>query len=337
MARIFVSYSRADRQFIDQFIPLIRRVYGNDSVWFDDDIHGGVVWWQMILNEVGKCDLFVYLVSNESLESPYCQAELREALRLNKAILPVIVRRLKPPYPGNIADDLAPMLRKTQYVDMAGGFRDPNTIAALYAAITRLLDAVPQQPVTPQTNTPTPEPPVPDKKKADPTLRAAYIAGGFALLAAVIAGVFGLWQGALANQNVTPDPPTTTSVAQIARTVSETSTTEMTLTATTALTETPTTTDMPEPSATPTDTPNPIPPETCEAVVINPFGVASTLPYVYPNPNPNSNRNGYTITVDEILTIITKEGARYQVERNGDTLGWVPEEYLIIPEYCQFD
>ncbi|MEO1442971.1 MAG: toll/interleukin-1 receptor domain-containing protein [Chloroflexota bacterium] len=116
MARIFVSYSRADRQFIDQFIPLIRRVYGNDSVWFDDDIHGGVVWWQMILNEVGKCDLFVYLVSNESLESPYCQAELREALRLNKAILPVIVRRLKPPYPGNIADDLAPMLRKTQYV-----------------------------------------------------------------------------------------------------------------------------------------------------------------------------------------------------------------------------
>ena len=102
MADIFISYSRADRQFIDQLVPLIRRVHGNDSVWYDDDIHGGADWWQMILDEIGQCQLFVYLISNESLESPYCQAELREALRLNKTVLPVIVRRLRPAYPGNV-------------------------------------------------------------------------------------------------------------------------------------------------------------------------------------------------------------------------------------------
>ena len=103
MARIFISYSRSDRPFIDQFVPLIRRVYGNDSLWYDDDIHGGSNWWRMILTEIGKCDLFIYLISNESLESPYCQAELCEALRLKKQILPVIVRRLRPPYLGDIA------------------------------------------------------------------------------------------------------------------------------------------------------------------------------------------------------------------------------------------
>lgn len=213
MARIFISYSRADRQFIDQFIPLIRRVYGNDSVRFDDDIHGGVDWWQMILNEIEKCDIFVYLISNESLESPYCQAELHEALRLKKQILPVIVRRLKPDYPGNIDTDLAAVLRRTQYVDMSGGFRDADTIASLYAALTRLLNAIPQQPSNPVTLTPTPQPPVPDKKKSDPNIRAAYIGGGFVLVAAIIAGIFGLWQGYFSNSPSDNANPTT-AVAQ---------------------------------------------------------------------------------------------------------------------------
>lgn len=220
MARILISYSRADRQFIDQFIPLIRRVYGNDSVWFDDDIHGGVDWWQLLLNEIEKCDIFVYLISNESLESPYCQAELREALRLNKQILPVIVRRLNPSYPGNIEDDLAVVLRRTQYVDMSGGFRDANTIASLIAALTRLLNAIPQQPLNPVTLTPTPQPPVLDKKRPDSNIRAAYIGGGFVLVAAIIAGIFGLWQGYFANSPLDNAEPTTA----IAQNITETPT-----------------------------------------------------------------------------------------------------------------
>lgn len=242
MARIFISYSRADRQFIDQFIPLIRRVYGNDSVWFDDDIHGGVDWWQMILNEIEKCDIFVYLISNESLESPYCQAELREALRLKKQILPVIVRRLNPAYPGKIEDDLAVVLRRTHYVDMSGGFRDANTIASLYAALTRLLNAIPQQLLNPVTLTPTPEPPVPDKKKPDPNIRAAYIGGGFVLIAAVIAGVFGLWQGYFANP---PSDPKTAVAQNITETPTDAFTPIPTSTSTATLTNTPATTTTP--------------------------------------------------------------------------------------------
>lgn len=127
MVRIFVSYSRADRQFNDQFVRLIRRVYGNDSVWYDADLPGGVDWWRTILNEVGQCHIFVYLISNESLESSYCQDELSEALRQNKAILPIIVRRLNPSYPGNTKPDLADILRKTQHIDLRAANRDKNT------------------------------------------------------------------------------------------------------------------------------------------------------------------------------------------------------------------
>ncbi len=195
MARIFISYSRADRQFIDQFIPLIRRVYGNDSLWFDDDIHGGVDWWQMILNEIEKCDIFVYLISNEALESSYCQAEFREALRLKKQVIPVIVRRLNPAYPGRIADDLAEILRRMQYVDMSGGFRDANTIASLYAAITRLKSAIPQQPPPPVTLTPTAQPPVPD------TPQRKNNAAIYAVIASVIVLIFVLGLAVSSNSS----------------------------------------------------------------------------------------------------------------------------------------
>jgi hypothetical protein len=71
MARIFISYGRADRQFVDEFVPLLRRVYGMDDVWHHDLIHGGTDWWQMILCKVAACDLFIYLISNDSLASPY--------------------------------------------------------------------------------------------------------------------------------------------------------------------------------------------------------------------------------------------------------------------------
>jgi formylglycine-generating enzyme required for sulfatase activity len=214
MARIFVSYSRSDRPFLDTFLPLIRRVYGQDSLWFDDDIHGGSDWWGMILNEIGDCDLFIYLISNESLESPYCQSELREALRLHKQILPVVVRRLNPAYPGAVEDDLAVVLRKTQYVDLTK-IQDSGSIANLYAAINRLLNQSDAQPVLPQVSQPIAQPPVPDRKKVgfnrSRGILIALITGVIVLIAIVLIAV-------VSNQTpplVTPGAQPTTAVAQI--------------------------------------------------------------------------------------------------------------------------
>lgn len=136
MPRFFVSYSRADRRFVDDFIPLLEPVYGRDSVWFDDQIPGGVDWWEMILGEVRRCDIFIYLLSNDSLTSPYCQDECREALRLNKPILQVIARP-KTEIKANLPDDLKGLL-KLQYVDLSKIDLPANT--KLHAAI-RALEA----------------------------------------------------------------------------------------------------------------------------------------------------------------------------------------------------
>lgn len=168
MARIFVSYSWADRQFINEFVPLLRRVYGQDILWFDEHIHGGEDWWALILRQIGDCDLFVYLISNDSLGSPYCNAELREALRLHKPVLPVVVRP-KTQYPGSAPADLQAVLHRTQYVDLAQGFRDPAPLAQLYASVNAILEQAPTRASAPLTPTPVAEPSVADRSHASET------------------------------------------------------------------------------------------------------------------------------------------------------------------------
>jgi len=91
MADIFISYSRKDRDKLDELVPLFRTVYGNNSVWFDNDIQGGDNWWSRILQEIYKCKLFIFLVSDTSLDSEYCQKEIQEALRLSRRVLPIVL------------------------------------------------------------------------------------------------------------------------------------------------------------------------------------------------------------------------------------------------------
>ncbi|HEX2905904.1 MAG TPA: SUMF1/EgtB/PvdO family nonheme iron enzyme [Phototrophicaceae bacterium] len=212
MAQIFISYSRTDRSFLDSFVPLIRRVYGNDCLWYDDDIHGGADWWETIIAEIGQCRLFVYLISNEAIESSYCQAELREALRLGKPILPVIVRRLNPAYPGHVPDDLKAILARTQYLDLIN-MHDTEHVADLYAAIHHLFQQTSARPPTPQTAQPVPQPLVSDKKpNRNPRLIGTVIAIVIGLVG--IALVANALQGNKPSESTPIPQPTTVVVVQ---------------------------------------------------------------------------------------------------------------------------
>jgi formylglycine-generating enzyme required for sulfatase activity len=250
MAQIFISYSRIDRQSIDQFIPIIRRVYGNDSLWYDDDIHGGTDWWQMILNEINGCDLFIYLLSNDSIQSAYCQAELREALRLHKQILPIVIR---PRTDINLfPDDLRALINRTQWIDFTKGTRDTNAISIIFASINRLLQAVPERPLPPKEPDPIAEPVVKDKSES-PTkkprsdgnrlLGMGVVAVALILVAAFV--IFSLVNSDGENGNNPTDEPTEISAA----------TEEATEEATPE--NTPTETETQTPSHTPTATETP--------------------------------------------------------------------------------
>lgn len=146
MTRIFISYSRVDRSFVDQVIQYLERVF--EDVWFDKRLLGGQDWWKEILEQIKLCDVFIYLISRESVESTYCQAEFKEAQRLKKPILPICIRT----QPVVIPEEL----RDLQIVDMIGGVTAEN-ITELYAAVGNFM-AHPSLPESPLSDAPTPMP-----------------------------------------------------------------------------------------------------------------------------------------------------------------------------------
>lgn len=257
MARLFISYSRADTQFVEQFVPFLRRSRPRDTIWYDENIHGGADWWAMILREIAKADLFICLLSN-ALKSPYCQAEMREALRLQKAFLPVIIR---PQTDLNNAPadlhNLQRYIRKIQWVDLAKGLKDTQALADLLGSITQLLDTIPPTPPPPSDPNPVPEPEVPDRRGKFGWLGDRRWQG-----IGVIVGILGLLVAIYAltrdgGESETPPPePTQT---QIAEAPSATPTDTPSQMPTMTLTPSETHTDTPTPSETATNTPTQTP------------------------------------------------------------------------------
>jgi molybdopterin converting factor small subunit len=89
MKRVFVSYSRNNLDAVAQLVDDLRAVGVN--VWYDQTLTGGQKWWDKILAGIRDCDIFVFALSPESLESEACKNELVYVAQLNKQILPVQV------------------------------------------------------------------------------------------------------------------------------------------------------------------------------------------------------------------------------------------------------
>ena len=95
MAQVFISYSRVDAEFVAVFIRRLQRAFPDLKIWHDQAPHGligGGNWWNDILTAIAASDVFVYILSNESVNSLYCQAEFTEARRLQKRIITVQAR-----------------------------------------------------------------------------------------------------------------------------------------------------------------------------------------------------------------------------------------------------
>lgn len=84
---LFISYSSRDRERLENLLSALRRA--DEPVWFDDELGGGDVWWQKILERIRDCEVFVFALSDNSLESKPCLTELRYAQALQKPVLPV--------------------------------------------------------------------------------------------------------------------------------------------------------------------------------------------------------------------------------------------------------
>jgi hypothetical protein len=58
-------------------------------VWWDEELGGGELWWRGILEQIRGCDVFIFALSQNSLDSKHCLTEYRYAKAVDKRLLPV--------------------------------------------------------------------------------------------------------------------------------------------------------------------------------------------------------------------------------------------------------
>jgi hypothetical protein len=129
--QIFISYSRVDTDNAERLIKRLRNTFPDTTIWYDSHLkgRGGQKWWDVILDAIEGSEIFLYLLSNDSLASPYCQAEFEEAQRLDRPFIAVQLRH-RTQIPDTLTD--------YQYIDLtATGEDDPYD--NLVGSILRLL------------------------------------------------------------------------------------------------------------------------------------------------------------------------------------------------------
>ena len=132
--QIFMSYSRADTNFVARLIEDLTRQ--GLSVWMDQrNIGAGQRWDNVIQGALETCDTFVIVLSPNSVASENVLDELSFAINSRKRVIPVLLRNCEMPY----------RIARLQFVDFT---RDYQTgFAHLYSEI---VQTAPQRPVMPQ-------------------------------------------------------------------------------------------------------------------------------------------------------------------------------------------
>jgi hypothetical protein len=123
--QIFISYASNTRDLVTSLAEDLEGA-GHD-IWFDHKLRGGQDWWNQILESIRQCELFIFALSPQALDSYPCQLEFRYAHQLGKNILPVMIAD------GVQMELVAPELTVIQFVD----YRVPDRQSAF-----RLMNAI---------------------------------------------------------------------------------------------------------------------------------------------------------------------------------------------------
>ncbi len=122
---VFVSYSSRDRDAVKSLTQDLQDA--DEQVWLDQRLAGGDAWWRAILEQIRGCEVFIFALSQNSIESKPCQAELHYAQALGLPILPVQV--------GSVDSMQLNPLATVQAIDYR--HQTPNTGMRLSAALHR--------------------------------------------------------------------------------------------------------------------------------------------------------------------------------------------------------
>ena len=165
--KIFISYAHANKEIVKHLV-VDNLASSEHDVWFDERLKGGEDWKVQLRDEIKGCETLIYCMTSQSIASEMCQWEIEQALTFNKKIIPVLLQK-NTKIPDNIAS--LQKIQKLHYID----FTQDNTANA----VAKLLGSLSMQ----------------NKIIEKITKNPVILSGVFTILATIIAGIFGLWQG----------------------------------------------------------------------------------------------------------------------------------------------
>lgn len=103
MSDVFISYSRRDKEFVQELVKRLEAL-GRD-VWVDfEDIPFASQWWDEICKGIDGSRAAVFVISPDSLSSEVCGLEINYVLKNNKRLIPIMHREAQDqPIPPSIS------------------------------------------------------------------------------------------------------------------------------------------------------------------------------------------------------------------------------------------
>ncbi len=121
---VFISYARSDSLTAEWLDDLLEQ--RGFEAHFDRELTAGESWAETLSEAIRSARVMVLLLSPDFFRSTWCQAELSEAFKWDKRILPVMVDRCMPDGP----------LQHIQWLDLTGAVEEQDK------AVERLLALV---------------------------------------------------------------------------------------------------------------------------------------------------------------------------------------------------
>lgn len=152
--KLFISYSRDDSAFVYSLEAELRK-NPRYEIWIDRQIPGSVDWWKTILDAIEWCDCCIFVMSDRSVNSIYCESEINYVLRWNKPVVPVMHKRTS--YPEQLSK------LKIQYIDVTSVYDVREVYIQILETLVDVQHAILEGKYLPPKSLPSrPDVPVPD-------------------------------------------------------------------------------------------------------------------------------------------------------------------------------
>lgn len=77
LPRVFISHSNVDNLFLEKLSSDLVKLYDEDSIWYDKEkLKGGHKWWKEIIAELSSREIFIIVITKDSMDSKWVNDEI---------------------------------------------------------------------------------------------------------------------------------------------------------------------------------------------------------------------------------------------------------------------